>query len=106
MTRDAVEAPSPGGFYASVFDATDLVAASQLEGVDDELAAMRVTLREIVDKQRENYELMLKCAALIVRMAAARYRMSAKSKEELASAVGAVIDGVGVRLFPEEDGDV
>jgi len=104
MTREVADLPQP--FYASVFDAADLVAASKLEGVDDELAALRVTLRDIVKEQRENYELMLKCAALVVRAAGARYRMSAKSKDELASAMAAVIEGVGVQLMPEEAVDV
>lgn len=105
MTREAVEA-SRGNYYAPVFDEAELAAAMLVEGVDDELAALRVTLKKMVEKHPEAYALMLKCAALIVRAAGVRYRMSAKSKDELASAIGAVIEGVGVQFLPDEDGDV
>ena len=107
MTRNAVERPrSRENFYASVLDEADLIEAAKVEGVDDELAALRVRLKNMLKERPEDYELMLKGAQLIVRAAGARYRMSAQSKDELGSAIAGVIRGVGVQLFPEDDGDV
>ncbi len=107
MTRDVTEQrPKKGNFYGPVSDPEALAEAAQVEGVDDELAELRVRLRELIDERPVNYELMLKSVGMIVRAAGARYRMSAQSKEELASAMAAVIQGVGVQLFPEEGGDV
>ncbi len=107
MTRDVTEARrKKGNFYGRVSDAQALAEAAQVEGVDDELAELRVRLRELIGQQPENFELIAKGVGMIVRAAGARYRMSAKSKEELASAIGAVIEGVGVQLMPEEEGDV
>ncbi len=107
MTREVVEASAArDNFYASALDAAELAAAMRVEGVDDELAALRVTLREMLSQRPENAELIVKWAALIVRAAGARYRMSARSKDELADAIGAVVRGVGVQLMPEEEDDV
>jgi hypothetical protein len=108
VTRDVTEeAPQRENYYAPVSDKKALAEAAQVEGIDDELAELRVRLRELIrEKKPENFELIMKGMKQIVGMVAARYRMSAKSKQELASAVSAVIHGVGVQLFPEEDGDV
>ena len=107
MTREvAEEARRQENFYASVSDKKALAEAALVEGVDDELAELRVRLRELIGQRPEEFELILRGMALIVRAAGVRYRMSAKSKDEFASALGAVIDGVSVQLFPEEEGDV
>ena len=107
MPRRAAEPKEPEGkFYASVLDEAELLAALQLEGVDEELAILRMRLKRLIKERPEDYELMLKSAQMIVRAAGARYRMSAKSKDELGSAIAAIVDGVGVQLFPEEAFDV
>lgn len=108
MTREvAEETPQRENYYAPVSDKKALAEAALVEGVDDDLAELRVRLRELIgQKKPENFELILKGMGQIVRMVGARYRMSAKSKDELASAMAAVIEGVGVQLMPEEEGDV
>lgn len=107
MPRRAAEPEKPAAkFYASVLDQAELLAALELEGVDEELAILRMRLKRLIKERPEDYELMLKSAQMIVRAAGTRYRISAKSREELGSAVAAVIDGVGVQLFPEEALDV
>lgn len=93
-------------FYAPVSDKKALAEAALVEGVGDELAELRVRLRTLIGDQPEEFELILKWMAVIVRAAGARYRMSAKSKDDLGSAVAAVVAGVGVQFWPEEEGDV
>ncbi len=112
MGKAAEDAPRPNGpparpnFFASVSDPKALAEAALVEGVDDELAELRVRLRELIGERPEEFELILKGMALIVRAVGVRYRMSAQSKDELGSAMAAVVAGVGVQLFPEEEGDV
>ncbi|TAK64570.1 MAG: hypothetical protein EPO22_05675 [Dehalococcoidia bacterium] len=108
MTSEATEPRQrKGNFFDSVSDPEALAEAALVEGVDDELAELRVRLRELIGRQKpENFELILRGMTLIVRAAGVRYRMSPKSKDELGSAVAAVVEGVGVQLFPEEEGDV
>ena len=107
MPRRPAEPKQPAGkFYASVLDEAELLAALQLEGIDEELAILRMRLKRLLEERPEDYELMLKSAQMIVRAAGTRYRIGAKSKDELASAMAAIIDGVGVQLFPEEAFDV
>jgi len=93
-------------FYRSVLDEAELMAALEVEGVDDELAALRVQLKAMLQERPEDFELMLKGVQMIVRAAGTRYRIGAKSKEDLGAALAAVVAGVGVQLFAEEDGDV
>ncbi len=100
-TRDS--APKPvSSFYASVLDEAELASALEVEGVDDELAILRMKFKALVDERPEDFELMLKGAQMIVRAAGARYRMSAKSKEDLAHTLAALVEGTGAALFPEE----
>jgi hypothetical protein len=107
MPRRAAEPKKPARpFYAAVLDEAELLAALELDGVDEELAILRMRLKQQIKERPEDYELMLKGAQMIVRAAATRYRIGAKSRDELGSAVAAVIDGVGVQLFPEEAFDV
>jgi hypothetical protein len=107
MTRDVTEdAPRRPNYYVPVSDEKALAEAALVEGVDDELAELRVRLRRLIGNHPENFEMILRGMSMIVRTAGARYRMSAASKGELADAIGGVIRGVGVQLFPEEEDDV
>jgi hypothetical protein len=96
-------APKPvPSFYASVLDEAELASAREVEGVDDELAILRMKFKALVDERPEDFELMLKGAQMIVRAAGARYRMSAKSKRDFGETLAALIESTGVALFPEE----
>ncbi|MBI5285094.1 MAG: hypothetical protein HY874_08385 [Chloroflexi bacterium] len=100
-TRDG--APPPvSSFYASVLDEAELAAAFEVEGVDDELAILRMRLKALLDERPEEFELMLKGVQMILRAAGARYRMSAKSKQDLGHTLAALVEGTGAALFPEE----
>ncbi len=104
--RNADHRKVPTNFYASVLDEAELMAALEVEGVDEELAALRVHLRALLKERPDDFELMLKGMQMIVRAAGTRYRIGAKSKDDLMDAVVDVVRGVGVQLFPGEDGDV
>jgi hypothetical protein len=107
MPRTGANGRKPlANFYVSVLDEAELMAALEVEGVDDELAALRVQLKALLRERPEDFELMLKGVQTIVRAAGTRYRISAKSKDDLAEAMAAVVSGVGVQLFPGEDFDV
>lgn len=98
-------APIPQ-FYASVVDEAELVEAQRIDGIDHEIALLRVQLRTALLADPADYKLMLKGIELIARTAAARYRMSPKSKQELADSIAATLDTFGEQLFPERFKDV
>lgn len=105
QSHDDNRKPVPS-FYRSVLDEAELMSALEVEGIDQELAVLRLRLKTLLDKQPRDYELMLKGVQSIVRAAGTRYRISAKSKDDLAAALGALVDGVGIQLFPDEASDV
>lgn len=75
--------------------------ARRMEGLDEEVALLRVKLREALSQRPEDYSLLLKLSAMLVRAVSTRYRMSRKAEEDLYQSVLGVLRGVGGVLFPE-----
>jgi hypothetical protein len=96
----------PKQFYSSCVDAAQLTEALQIEGIDEELAVLRIQLTKLVQERPEDLPLMLKGFDLIARMAGARYRMSAKSRQDLAQSLGDTIMHIASQIFPERFTDV
>jgi hypothetical protein len=91
-------------FYASALDAAErrqLDAAAELEGFDDEIAVLRVKLREALAKHPEDLALMLRGIDLLVKAVSARYRLSDEAAGTLADNIAGVVRGVGGLLMPE-----
>jgi hypothetical protein len=96
-------------FYAGAVDAAqriELEEAAGLEGLDEEIALLRVKLREAVEKRPEDLALMLRGIDMLVKAVATRYKMSKPATEDLADSIAGVIKGVGVQLMPERFADV
>lgn len=100
MTRADEGKAAAVAFYASVLDEAELRAAMRVEGVDGELAALRLQLRRLLEARPEDHALMLKSVREIARTATERYRMSPKSKKELADSLADVIERIGEQLLP------
>ncbi len=95
----AEEKPAFKPFYGSVLDEAELISAMAREGIDDEVAALRVRLRRFMKEHPEDVELMLKGMSVLIRAASVRYRMSAQSKSELAESLAAVMSQMGRSCF-------
>jgi len=102
----AADAPAANFYERTTDEATALAEAREVEGVDDELALLRKQLRTHVRKHPEDFELMLKGAALIVRAAHARYRMSPRKAADLGESMTAALAQLGDSLFGDRDEDV
>jgi hypothetical protein len=91
-------------FYASALDAAEqreLAEAAEVEGLDHEIAVLRVKLREAIKQEPADMALMLRGIELLVKAVSARYRLSKEESDDLADNLGAVIEGVGGLLMPE-----
>jgi hypothetical protein len=75
--------------------------ARRMEGLDEEVALLRVKLREALAQRPEDYSLLLKISAMLVRAVSTRHRLSRKAEEDLYQSVLGVLRGVGGVLFPE-----
>ena len=95
-------------FYGSALDAAEqieLEAASDVEGLDREIALLRMKLREAVSERPEELELMLRGMTTLVNAVSARFRLSKRAEEELTASIAGVMRGVGGLLSPESFAD-
>lgn len=95
-------------FYGSALDAAErieLEAASEVEGLDKEIAVLRMKLREVLSERPEDLQLMLRGIELLVKAVSARYRLSKEAGENLADNLAGVIRGAGSLLMPEAFAD-
>jgi len=94
-------------FYGSALDAAErieLEAASEVEGLDEEIAVLRMKLREALAKRPDDLQLMLRGMDLLVKAVSARYRLSPEAGEDLADNMANVVRSVGGLLMPEAPG--
>lgn len=90
------------GFYAEALSEAErirLPEAREIEGLDEEIALLRVKLTSTLEEQPDNLPLMLRAVDLLVKAVAAKYRLSQKSQENLAQAIDGVLKEIGAALF-------
>jgi hypothetical protein len=96
---------SARNFYGRALDQAervDLKQAQGIEGLDDEIALMRVRLKGAVEKRPEDVLLLVKGVEILVRAVGARYRLSPKSRKDLAENLAAALNSLGDQLLPPE----
>ena len=78
-----------------------LSRARQLQGLDEEIALLRMRLSRLGEDQPENLELLIKGIGMLVRALSARYKLSHKAEYDLYQSLVGVLQGVGNVLLPE-----
>ncbi len=76
-----------------------LSEARELEGLDEEIALLRVKLLTALREEPQNHDLHLKQAAMLVRAVATRYRLGNKAQKDLYQSVDEVIKTLGASLL-------
>jgi len=92
------------GFYEEVLseaERLDLPEARQMEGLDEEIAVMRVRLKRALEERPEDVQLIAKGLDLLVKAVAAKYRLSPKARKDLSDSIAGVVEGIGAVLYPE-----
>ena len=105
--NDAADRPrvTARNFYRQSLDRAerlDLEQAQEIEGLDDEIALMRVRLKRAVEEHPEDVQLLVKGLDILVRAVGARYRLSPKSRKDLAENLAAALNSLGDQLLPAE----
>ena len=103
-TKAGDKAATTRAFYESAMDEAEgnlLQDARKIEGLDEEIAVLRVKLRTAVDDHAENLPLMFRGIGLLVKAVSARYRLSKQSEADLSDSLDRVIQGAGSVLMPE-----
>ena len=76
----------------------ELEEASYVEGVDQEIALLRIKLRELVENEPDRIDLHLEAANTIARLVRTMYQISKEQKRSLKEAIAKVLTEVAIPL--------
>jgi hypothetical protein len=89
------------GFYGRALDEAEkfeLEEAFQVEGIDDEIALLRVKLRDLLEQQPERIDLHFEAANVIARMVKTRYQITSEQKKSLKEGIQKVLTELAVQV--------
>ena len=89
------------GLYSQVLNETQklqLEEAREVEGIDEEIAVVRVKLLSLIEDHPDHIDLQLRAAATIARMVRTRFDITAGGNRSLKDAIGKVITDIAVPL--------
>ena len=98
----------PRKFYESVLteaERGDFVAAFEVEGVDEEIALLRLRLRSALRDRPEDLPLLFKGVDLLVRLVVRRYGLPKQSAEDFQGAIEKVLASLSLDSPPEAESD-
>src|SRR3972149_5626254 len=91
-------------FYDSALTEAErhqLAQAQEVEGLDEEIALLRLRLSQLAAEKPENLELLVKGMGMLVKAVATKFRLSKKAEADLYQSVLGVLRGIGATLWPE-----
>jgi hypothetical protein len=89
------------GFYIRVLDEAeklDFQRATGVDGIDDEIALMRVKIKSLLAKDPENIRDIIAIANALERLVKTRYRITREQRKGLKEAIGNVLREVALPL--------
>ena len=92
---------SPRDFYSRALDEAEkleLEEASHIEGIDEEIALLRLKLRELLEEQPERIDLHFEAANIIARLVKTRYQITKEQKKSLKEGIQKVLTELAVPL--------
>ena len=89
------------GFYSKVLDEAeqlDFELATGVEGIDNEIALLRVKIKSLIERDPENIKLIIQATNTLVRLVTTKYNISKEDKQGLKEAIGNVLRDVALPL--------
>jgi len=89
------------GFYSKVLDEAerlDFELATGVEGIDDEIALLRVKIKSVLAHDPENINLIMQATNTLARLVKTRYNISKEDKKGLKEAIANVLRDVALPL--------
>ena len=89
------------GFYSKVLDEAERLnfeLATDVEGIDDEIALLRVKIKSLLERDPENIKLIMQATNTLARLVRTRYNISKEDKKGLKEAIGNVLRDVALPL--------
>ena len=109
MPREKRERGAPKGnqnaskhsFYSKVLDEAeklDFELASGVEGIDNEIALLRVKIKSLLENEPENIRLIMQVTNALERLVRTRYNITKEQRKGLKEAIGNVLRDVALPL--------
>jgi len=89
------------GFYSRALDEAEqiqLEEAAHIEGLDDEIAVLRLKFRQLLANHPERIDLQIKLANTLARLIRTRYNITPEQKNTLREAIATVLKDVAIPL--------
>jgi hypothetical protein len=89
------------GFYSKVLDEAeqfDFESATTVEGIDDEIALLRVKIKSLLAHDPENIKLIMQATNALARLLRTRYSINKEDKRGLKEAIANVLRDVALPL--------
>lgn len=89
------------GFYSRVLDEAemlDMEAASGVDGIDDEIALLRVKIKSALEKDPENIKLIMQATNTLARLVKTRYNITKEQGKGLKEAISNVLREIALPL--------
>jgi len=94
----------PLRFYARTAkneaEAIELKEAAEVEGLEGEIAVLRVQLRAALKKEKRDFPVILKGVEVLMKAVATEYRLSPRARKDLADNFAAAMNSIGDQLLP------
>ncbi len=89
------------GFYSDILDEEELAdfkIATRVEGIDEEIALLRVKIKSLVKHDPENLKLIMQAVNTLGRLIRTKYNISKEDKQSLKEAIANVLRDVALPL--------
>ena len=89
------------GFYSSVLDEIqqeDFIIATTIEGIDEEIALLRVKIKSLVQHDPENIKLLMHAINTLSRLVIAKYNISKDDKEGMREKIAGVLKDIALPI--------
>ena len=89
------------GFYSRVLtdeERQDLEQATEVEGIDEEIALLRVKIKSLVENDPDNFSLIMQAIATLARLLRTKNNIGKKDRQGLRAAIGNVLKDIALPL--------
>ena len=101
MSRKSNQKSKKPGFYLQALSEAEklgLEEARDIAGLDEEIAMLRVKLRELIENDPDRFDLQLKITNTIARLVGIHYNISKAQKKSLKEAITRVLTEIAIPL--------
>lgn len=76
----------------------DFELAQGVQGIDDEIALLRLKIKSLLENDPENVKLIMEATSTLARLVMTRYKITASQKKALTDAIGNVLANLALPL--------